>query len=179
MKKFIPFLFLLVSGCTVKVPDYRSAETGEGSPWIDVYGDTMKDLSVYITYSDGKIVASVSGYCHPDSVRFLQDVNVSISEFGDQDAPLLVCYGTFPGVTNEYLEAYSFRDVADSLAAGCDSLEGDRIDFQITRTYSVAEDKLPETLQLNYDVKTMFGNKTGAHSFRRYEKEVQETIRIH
>jgi|GEM_PF-3966558 hypothetical protein len=170
---------LWFSGCTVKVSDYTSAEEDNASPWIDVYGDTMKDFSIYITYSDGKAVASISGYAHPDSMNFLQDVSVSISEFSNQDVPLLVCYGSFPGTTNAYIESFSYTSVADSVSAACGSLDGDQVDFQITRTYEVDVNNLPERLTLAYDVHTKYGNKTGTHVFKLYEREVEQNIRIH
>jgi hypothetical protein len=177
--RYCLLFLLLVMGCTVTVPDYTSAEEDNGSPWIDVYGDTMKDFSIYVTYSDGKVVASISGYSHPDSMNFIDDINVSISEFSDQDVPLLVCYGSFPGTTNAYIETVSYRSVADSVSRGCDSLGGDMIDFQITRIYSVPEGQLPETLKLLYDVKTSFGNKNGKHSFKKVEREIEQSMRFH
>lgn len=179
MKKFIPFLFLIASGCTVDVTDYTSAEEDSGSPWVDIYGDTTKDMSIYVTYAGGKVVASISGYTHPDSIGFIEDINVSISEFSEQDVPLLVCYGAFPGTTNYYLEAYSFGDIRDTLIADCDSLTGEKIDFQVTRTYSVGEEQLPENVTLTFDVKTIYGNKSGSHRFKKIVREVEQAIRIH
>lgn len=175
----ISLVIISFSSCTVKIPDYTSAEEDNGSPWIDLYGDTTKDMSVYINYSDGKVVASISGYAHPDSMDFIQDINVSIAEFSGQDVPLTVCYGTFPGTTNAYLETTSYSSIADSVSVACDSLSGDLVDFQVTRTYAVAADKLPETLELWYDVKTVYGSKSGKHSFKKIQREYEEVIRIH
>jgi hypothetical protein len=170
---------ICLSGCTHQVPDYTSAEEDNLSPWIDVYGDTMKDFAIYLNYSGGIISANLSGYAHPDSINFIEDINVSIAEFSNQDVPLMICYGLFPGTTNECVESYSYTTVADSVIAGCDSLDGDQVDFQFTRTYAVAEQDLPETLELNYTVKTVYGSKSGKHVFKKYQKEIEEVIRIH
>ncbi len=172
-------MVFLLAGCSVTVPDYTSAEEDNLSPWIDVYGDTMKDFAIYVTYSDGVVVASISGYAHPDSINVIEDIDVSITEFSDQDPTLMICYGVFPGTTNEYIESRDYSSVADSVVAGCDTLDGDQIDFQMTRTYSALQDKLPETLELNYEVKTIYGSKTGKHVFRKYEKEYEQVMRLH
>lgn len=182
MQKFLFCLLaymIAVSGCTETVPDYTSAAEDSTSPWIDVYGDSTLDMSICITYSDGKVTATIAGYAHPDSINFIQDIQVSVSEFTQQDVPLLVCYGEFPGTTNGYIETYSYASVADTVITACSVLAADQIDYQITRTYIVAEDKLPETLELNYDVKTIYGNKVGKHVFRKYEKEYEQVMRFH
>lgn len=179
--KLSGFLLLatLLFSCTVKVPDYAESDTGESSPWVDVYGDTTKDMSVYINYANGTVTATIGGYSHPDSMGFIEDINVSINAFSEQNVPLMVIYGKFPGTDNLYLEANSYAEIADRIVAGCDSLAGDQIDYQISRTYSIAESELPESLELSYEVKTEKGNRSGKIVFSKIEREVEQSMRFH
>lgn len=170
---------LTITSCTKTVPDYSSAQTGELSPWIDLYGDTTKDMSVSITYSDGKVVASFSGYSSRDSMNFLQDIDVSIAELDSLETELQFCFGPFPGTQKVCHSNAEFTVMSREINMECDTMNCDQIHFAATRTYSIAENDLPDLLSLRYSVKTIFGTGTGGHPFLKVEREVEETMRIH
>lgn len=179
MKKFIPFLFLMVSGCTVEVPDYVSAETGESSHWIDSWGDTEKDFSIWVTYSSDKVLASVTMYQDPTKMDSILDLDVFITEFSDQDAGLSFTYGQFPGSLKIYRYGHTYAEIRDSVIQDCDSLPFNQIDFNCQKVYSVSQDSLPETLEVWYNVKTTQGIANGKVQFRKIIREEEQTLRIH
>lgn len=168
-----------VSSCTVEVPDYVSAETGESSHWINIYGDTTEDISVYATYSQGHVYASLGLYSAPDSIGFIEDINVSIPQFNDQDSGLTFTYGEFPGSLKQYTHGTNYARVRDTILADCDSLKFDMLSFSAQRTYSVSEENLPDTIEVWYEVKTSKGNASGKIQLKKTVREYEEAMRLH
>lgn len=180
MNYFYFFLLLIVfTACTVTVPDYVSEETGESSVWQDFDNDTIKDFSVYISYSQDQVAASISLYADPDSIGMLEEINVAIKEFGDQDSEITFTYGEFPGSLKEYRYGVNYGQVRDSVIADCDSMNFDQISFNAQKLYNVSEQSLPETLELWYDIKTTNGNASGTVIFKKTEREYEQVMRLH
>jgi hypothetical protein len=180
MKYLIAIFHLFVfAGCTVEVPDYVSAESGESSQWINGYGDTTEDFSVHVVYSQGLVYASVAMYQDPAKMDSILDVNVSIKEFSEENSEITFTYGQFPGSLKEYRYGVNYAAVRDSVIMDCDSMRFDQISFNTQKGYSVAEENLPETIELWYTVTTTTGKASGTVQFKKIIREQEQTMRIH
>ena len=67
----------------------------------------------------------------------------------------------------------------DAIQAVENSYAKNITDEFIKPTVIIAEDQLPDSLELGFDVKTKYGNKSGKHSFKKILKEYEEVMRFH
>lgn len=182
MKKCLFYIFvclLTMSGCTVEVPDYVSDTDGESTYWTNAYGDSVKDIGIYVHYEHDKVVVGISFYAAPDSIDYVVDMLIAIKEFGAEDTIIDFVYGEFPGTDKKYFAGPSYAHVRDSVISGCSALNCDEISFTAVRTYSVAETELPETLEVWYSFTTTSGSHNGKAIFKKVMREHEEVMRIH
>lgn len=180
MKYLIPIVFVWFAGCTTKVPDYVSATDGESTQWVRTFDDTTENIGIYAHYENGKISACMTFYAAPDSIDFVKELDISINGYSNQDVHMGFTYGEFPGTTKKYSEAAIYSAVRDSIIADCGLMSsGGQVSFLASRTYSVTETDLPETLEIWYSVTTAGGHHAGRAQFKKIEREHQEVMRFH
>lgn len=182
MKKYLICYFslaLMIPGCTVDVPDYVSETDGESTYWTNAYGDSVKDIGIYVHYEHDKVVAGISFYAAPDSFEYVSDMLISINEYHEQDSLIDFVYGEFPGTDKKYFAGPSYAHVRDSVISDCRKLSCEEISFTAARTYGVAEAELPEILEVWYSFTTTSGSHNGRAKFKKITREREEVMRIH
>lgn len=172
-------LAVILAGCTVEVPDYVSDTDGESTYWTNAYGDSAKDIGIYVHYEHDKVVAGISFYAAPDSIDYVTDMLIAIRELGTEDTIIDFVYGAFPGTDKKYFSGPSYAHVRDSVISDCRKLSCDQISFTAARTYRVAETELPETLEVWYSFTTTSGSHNGRATFKKITSEHEEVMRIH
>jgi hypothetical protein len=179
MRYLIAVAVVWFAGCTAKVPDYVSATDGESTRWVRTFDDSTENIGIYVHYENGKISACMTCYASPDSIDFIKDLNISINDYSKQDVLMSFTYGEFPGTTKKYSEAAFYPAVRDSIIADCRAMSGEQVSFLASRTYSVTETELPETLEVWYSVTTAGGHRAGRAEFKKIEREHEEVMRFH
>jgi hypothetical protein len=178
MKYIFPILFIVLTGCEAKIPDYEGLN-GEGSVWVDVYGDTTKDMAFFVNYENGKLVATASFYSPPNSLDFLKDIDVYFESLQQQESNLNIIFGEFPGTDKHAFMAAKYPMIRDIVLRSARSIRTKELSFQASRSYTVAPEKLPAALKLQYSVVTAQGKVNGEVSFRKTERTIVQPMRIH
>lgn len=176
---FLASIFLM--SCTVTVPDYVSSLTQESTFWTTINQDsTLPEIGLFTHYDNGKLVANLTCYVHPDSIAYIQNVNVTVSEFETGHIPLYLTYGEFPGTTKFYQQGADYVEMRDLVINECDVLACQQINFIASRSYTVIEEELPEVIHLMYTITTAkWGESSGSLQFTKATREYQETMRFH
>jgi hypothetical protein len=149
---------------------YRLAETERGRAiGMEAEYGTSKRLSLNMAYfrSDRKIHVTATGTMDPDSIYFLEDVNLTIDGFQEVNSHLDFAAGGTIDKKVKINNMSSYRALTDSIIAACSLLDTASIEYSITRTYEQVRGKhlLPDTLSLKYDIQTMYGNVSGSRKF--------------
>ncbi|HTF04101.1 MAG TPA: hypothetical protein VK826_08745 [Bacteroidia bacterium] len=178
MRYLIAVAVVLICGCTAKVPAYEG-EGGESTVWVNLYGDTTKDMCFFINYENGQVVPTIAFYQHPDSMKFLQQITVFIEDYRAQDSVMQFVYGEFPGTAKFVDEASTYASVRDTVIKNSAGMDSSRLSFHAERRYVVSAQKLPDVLNLTYEVTTASGKVSGVVAFRKTERTVEQPMRFH
>lgn len=167
---YLFFLFLL-SGCTTTVTEFKD-QNGDSSQYLDLNNDSVAEGSFNVGYSDNNLIISGNYNISSDSIKLLNDFSAQ-AENVKPDSLSYSLYNYDTKLLTE-LKTSSFTDfkkkILDTIA-----FKG-QYAIYLTRTYYGFKGK---TATINYSAKVGPIDIKLSLPYKRYEKEVETTMRFH